>query len=1000
MQDENAKLQEQINRDLAEFGRIMPDTERKMQDLNTGIKNSTLATQQAIGALGGLKDAVGSTIASAYKGAQGADAFAGAADGVAKAANSAGDMLITMGGPLGIVTGIALKIIGKLTELSKTVAEQADAEFKGYQKMSQIGAATSKGLTGVFEGAQKVGIGVKDIDKYVSQLSAHSKDLAMMSGSVGKGREQFEDITKSMEPYRLQLQNINISQEEQNDAVLEYVGQLTRSNRIRGKTAAEIAEGAKDYLIEQDKLSKVTGASRKEMEENFRAAQAETRYEAKLRRMELDGDKAGADRLRALNAALSATNPELAEMYRHSITGNLDTEKSQQFARATMGEGIDIIEKTAKGVITADQAVQQVSSKVSTTYDTIGVHLGKLDRNEELFGSQNAVNKARLDADRDITKAYQAAGEEGKKQGAETGQAADKLQQQASEMRVKQQRAMLDAQKGVQAAVPAVTSAMNTVAQGSDKATGIISNSVNVSKQSKAKAAADEDKQQQDELKRQQDAAAAAKAAHEKKKDDEAKARAAYEKQQQETKRQQEEVKKKPTEKPTTPPAKPSTTPPAKPAEQPPAKPAEQPPAKPAEQPPTKPIPPPVEKPKPVPLPLPPGGETARPSAPTEKPAEKKEESMLDRAINAVKEFKLLGLTNKFAQEAILKVSAKESGITASSSEKGANTWLNTINNTKTQYTYAKGTKREKTGLNGYEYMREVFPQLKTINDGMYRDDAALKKALSSGNEFFFDMAYGHLGPKGKELGNDKPGDGYKYRGRGFVQITGKATYAAVGKAIGKDLVSDPDLILKDPAVAAQATLAYLAQSFGGGKIEKGIGILNSMPDSKTALNYVALNVAHGSAGMSQKVLDKAMGDTNFLQQLAEAEHKGGEISRKAVQAKHGGVFQAQGASRSGSKSPFEIMLKGGAVPVNIVGGMMSSSPTPESTLSPVKLGTKVTKSIAGQLRAAAQDVVAQLQTESNTEVEEAIVQRLAQLVRTKQTANSINQRLLRSSMN
>ena len=373
---------------------------------------------------------------------------------------------------------------------------------------------------------------------------------------------------------------------------------------------------------------------------------------------------------------------------------------------------------------------------------------------------------------------------------------------------------------------------------------------------------------------------------------------------------------------------------------------------------------------------------------------------MLDRAINAVKQFKILGLTNKFAQEAILKVAAKESGITASSSENGADTWLKTVNNTKTQYTYAKGTEREKTGLNGYEYMREVFPQLKTINDGAYRDDAALKNALSSGNEFFFDMAYGHLGPKGKQLGNDKPGDGYKYRGRGFVQITGKATYAAVGKAIGKDLVGDPDLILKDPAVAAQATLAYLAQSFGGGKMEKGLGILNSMPDSKTALNYITLNVAHGSSGMSQKALDRAMGDANFLQQLSAAESKGGEISRRAVEAKHGGVFQAQGASRSSSKSPFEILLKGGAVPVNIVGGMMSSAPTPEIAPSSIKPGTKITRTIAGQLREAARDVVAQIQQETNTELDEAILDRLSRLARAKQTANSINQRLLRTSMN
>ena len=112
-------------------------------------------------------------------------------------------------------------------------------------------------------------------------------------------------------------------------------------------------------------------------------------------------------------------------------------------------------------------------------------------------------------------------------------------------------------------------------------------------------------------------------------------------------------------------------------------------------------------------------------------------------------------------------------------------------------------------------------------------------------------------------------------------------------------------------------------------------------------------------------------------------------------------MFQARGASRRGnSQSPFEILLKGGAVPVNIVGGMMGDMPRPDSAKSSAKLGTKVTRSIAGELRAAAREVVIQMQSEINTEVEEAIVQRLTQLARGKQTANSINQRLLRSSMN
>lgn len=52
------------------------------------------------------------------------------------------------------------------------------------------------------------------------------------------------------------------------------------------------------------------------------------------------------------------------------------------------------------------------------------------------------------------------------------------------------------------------------------------------------------------------------------------------------------------------------------------------------------------------------------------------------------------------------------------------------------------------------------------------------------------------------DLGNTKPGDGSKYRGRGFLQITGRANYAAAGKALHLDLIDHPE-ILEDPEMVA-----------------------------------------------------------------------------------------------------------------------------------------------------------------------------------------------------
>lgn len=41
-------------------------------------------------------------------------------------------------------------------------------------------------------------------------------------------------------------------------------------------------------------------------------------------------------------------------------------------------------------------------------------------------------------------------------------------------------------------------------------------------------------------------------------------------------------------------------------------------------------------------------------------------------------------------------------------------------------------------------------------------------------------------------------GDGYKYRGRGFIQLTGKDNYVALQKATGIDVVNNPDLLLEE----------------------------------------------------------------------------------------------------------------------------------------------------------------------------------------------------------
>ena len=64
----------------------------------------------------------------------------------------------------------------------------------------------------------------------------------------------------------------------------------------------------------------------------------------------------------------------------------------------------------------------------------------------------------------------------------------------------------------------------------------------------------------------------------------------------------------------------------------------------------------------------------------------------------------------------------------------------------------------------------------------------------------------------GKSLGNTVKGDGYLYRGRGYVQITGRANYQKMTEKLS--LTSDEDLILH-PDSALHPDIAYRIMSYG-----------------------------------------------------------------------------------------------------------------------------------------------------------------------------------------
>jgi hypothetical protein len=424
------------------YSSALEDAEEEQDKLTKAQRQSAARFDESAragsSALGHLTQGVMGAGRAMLDGKKGAAALNDSLGSLSAAATAAGTALALLipGGPLikGLIAGLTAITAG-VTKYAQAANEMADKLYTGYAGMAKAGGAAADGMSGLFEDTKKLGLSMNELGDFVSIVTANSKDLALFGGSVFDGRKKLADMGKALEGNREGFIKMGLSMQDVTEGMVGYIKQQRVAGNVNNQTTAQLAEGARKYLMEQDALTKLTGMARQEQEAAREQIRSQERFAAKLEELRQQGRKDEAKALEDTYLVLYSQNKEAAQGFADISTNNVQTEAAQKSMMATQGESMRVAQQISAGQIQAAEGAQRVARAHGETATRLGATMGQIGTYNQTMGDLAGDLRLRGMAEQDIQKTLAKIEEDRKKQGAEGGAAADKMLDQQGKLR-------------------------------------------------------------------------------------------------------------------------------------------------------------------------------------------------------------------------------------------------------------------------------------------------------------------------------------------------------------------------------------------------------------------------------------------------------------------------------------------------------------------------------------------------------------------------------------
>jgi muramidase (phage lysozyme) len=345
---------------LDDFNREIEELRRTMrlfgQDVDSSANSLKNFRQGASSSIGDLARATGNFVLTVGRGNTKFSSLNGVIDATTSTLGKLAQSIPVIGG---IVKGIT----DGLGEASKFVIDQLDEVGDIFADFSKVGALTAENLDGLSQQFQLSGQSLQNFRKTIIE---NSVTFAQFGGIVSQGANTFlSSVGKLADPASTlgdSLRKLGLNTEDIVETGAAYARQQVLLGRNEFITQQSLTDGTRNLALEMDRLGKITGANRKQLQEQREAELREGIFGASIREMERAGQGELAKQIQNTSNILgSLVSPEVAQGFRDLMSGFPGTAEAQKLIQSTGGEAQRVLDDLRSGRTTDIDAVRRLS---------------------------------------------------------------------------------------------------------------------------------------------------------------------------------------------------------------------------------------------------------------------------------------------------------------------------------------------------------------------------------------------------------------------------------------------------------------------------------------------------------------------------------------------------------------------------------------------------------------------------------------------------------------